>query len=419
MIPPQTVVMVTTSYPRFPGDSIATFMEPIARGVAARGHRVHLVAPWHPAIRRPPREDGLHFHFFRYAPVPQLNVFGYAAALRADVNLRGSALLAAPLALLSGWQMTRRVVARTGATILHGHWVVPGGAIAAAAGRGLPLVVSLHGSDVYVAERHAAVGAVARLVLRRADRITACSHDLRNRAVALGASTDRIEVVPYGVDASRFAPDPEARRRRRDALGLPDDTPLLFTAGRLVRKKGFEFLIEAVGRLRATWPTLTLAIAGGGDLETELRQHAGRQGVADRVRFLGPLAQDEIPSYLAAADLAVVPSVRDPSGNVDGLPNVLMEALASGTPVVTTTAGGIGAVASDAHTARVVPEGDATALATAIAALLTDPSERSRLGSAARARVLDEHGWTRAIERLEAAYARALRSHRPSGLPPV
>ena len=72
------VVMVATSYPRFPGDGVGSFMEPIAKGVAARGHEVHLVAPWHPAITRGQVEDGVYFHFFHYAPVPSLNVFGYA-----------------------------------------------------------------------------------------------------------------------------------------------------------------------------------------------------------------------------------------------------------------------------------------------------------------------------------------------------
>ncbi len=408
MIPSQTVVMVTTSYPRFPGDGIGSFMEPIARGVAARGHRVHVVAPWHPTIQRPASEDGVAFHFFRYAPVRRLNVFGYAAALQADVRLRRSAYLVAPLAIVAGCCATRRIVRRTGATILHGHWVVPGGAIAAAAAGRIPLIVSLHGSDVYLAERHAFARHAAAATLRRAAWTTACSHDLRIRAIALGAQGDRIEVVPYGVDADRFRPDPPARARRRDTLGLPDSTPLLFAAGRLVRKKGFEYLIDAVGRLRVEWPSLHLVIAGEGDLRQELHERAASAGVADRVRLVGSVGQEEIPSYLSAADLAVVPSVRDDAGNVDGLPNVVMEALASGTPLVTTSAGGSGAVATEGHTARLVPERDAASLAIAIDNLLRDPGRRAQLGATARARVLQEHGWPRVAERFEAVYARVL-----------
>src|SRR4051812_20419301 len=197
------VVMVTTSYPRFPGDSVGTFMEPIATGIAARGHEVHIVAPWHPKITRGTIENGVHFHFFKYAPVPALNVFGYAAGLQADVSLKRTAWLAAPLALAAGWFKAMRVAQKRRATVMHGHWVVPGGVIAAAARPTLPRVVSLHGSAVFVAERTAPARVAARRVFARAGVVTACSVDLATRAIALGASSDRVQVVPYGVDADR------------------------------------------------------------------------------------------------------------------------------------------------------------------------------------------------------------------------
>src|SRR6185295_11832304 len=158
------VVMVATSYPRFPGDGVGSFMEPIAKGVAARGHEVHLVAPWHPAITRGRSEGGVFFHFYRYAPISAMNVFGYAAGLRADTNLKVAAWAAAPAALAAGWFKAWRVAHKRSATVMHGHWVVPGGAIAAAAAGRLPLVVSLHGSDVYIAERHAVARRTATAV---------------------------------------------------------------------------------------------------------------------------------------------------------------------------------------------------------------------------------------------------------------
>src|SRR3970040_2257889 len=107
----EVVVMVTSSYPRFPGDSVGTFLEPMAKAVAARGHHVHVVAPWHPLVRRPPAEDGVRFHFYKYAPVQSLYVFGHASGMRADVTLRYRAWLAAPLALAAGWRLGRPVSA--------------------------------------------------------------------------------------------------------------------------------------------------------------------------------------------------------------------------------------------------------------------------------------------------------------------
>jgi glycosyltransferase involved in cell wall biosynthesis len=398
------VVMVTTSYPRFPGDSVGTFMEPIARSVAARGHEVHVVAPWHPLVTRRPDEDGVRFHFYRYAPVRSLNVFGYAAAMRADVTLRAAAYVAAPLALAAGWRASRVVAQRHHATVMHGHWVIPGGITAALAAPSLPLVVSLHGSDVYVAEQFPPARAAARHTFIRAGFVTACSDDLARRAVALGAPADRIETVPYGVDTARFAPDAAIRLARRKALGISDNVPLCVAAGRLVHKKGFQYLIDAVGII----PEIVVAIAGEGTLDRALRSQAEAKEVGGRIRFLGNQPQDAVGEYFAAADVICAPSIRDDSGNVDGLPNVVLEAMASGTPLVTTAAGGIGSVVEHERTGLVVAERDTVAIATAISRLLGDPAAARRIGQAARQEVQRRFGWPRTAERFEAAYARAL-----------
>jgi glycosyltransferase involved in cell wall biosynthesis len=404
MTGPLVVVMVTSSYPRFPGDSVGTFMEPIARTVAARGHEVHVVAPWHPQVRRPAIERGVRFHFYRYAPVPSLNVFGYAAAMRADVSLRWAAYAAAPLALTAGWWMARQVARRFNASVMHGHWVIPGGVTAAIAAPGLPLVISLHGSDVYVAERLAPARAAARAAFRRAGQVTACSADLAARAVRLGSEPARTTVVPYGVDTTRFSPDPGARERLRGELGADAERLLVAAAGRLVSKKGFEYLIDAMAGV----PGAILAIAGDGTLRDALRQRARAAGVDPRVRFLGDRSQDEVAALFAAADIIAAPSIRDDAGNVDGLPNVVMEALASGTPLVTTNAGGIGAVVTDAETGVLVAQRDAAGLGAAIRALGADPPLRARIGQAARARVEERFGWDRTAEQFELAYHRAL-----------
>jgi len=400
------VVMVATSYPRFPGDGVGSFMEPIAKGVAARGHDVHVVAPWHPRIQRDPVEDGVRFHFFHYAPVPALSVFGYAAGLRADTRLRPAAWAVAPFALAAGWFKAMRVATKTGATVMHGHWVVPGGLIARAAAGRRPLVVSLHGSDVFVAERSAPARRLARGVFGRAAWITACSEDLQARAIRLGADPARTEVVPYGVDADRFAPHPSARDAVRRELGV-GKAPLVFTAGRLVRKKGFEYLIDAVGRLLPGFPDIRLVIAGDGDLRDELADRSGRLPDG-RVRLIGDQPQDEIARLLAAADVVAVPSVRDDAGNVDGLPNFALEALASGTPVVVTDAGGLPQAVTDGSNGRLVPEKDPDALARAIGDLLAAPGAARRLGERARERVIRDFGWGRVAERFEAAYDHAV-----------
>lgn len=396
--------MVATSYPRFPGDSVGSFMEPIAHSVAARGHDVHIIAPWHLRWTREPIEGRVHFHLFRYAPLPSLNVFGYAEGMRADVRLRASAVATAPFALLAGWRCARRVIRETRATIVHAHWVIPGGVIGAAAAGSVPLVVSLHGSDVFVAERHFLAQRAARAVFRRASAVTACSADLQVRAGSLGAPIDRTTVVPYGVDSERFKPDVEARARGRALLGVIDTIPLVVAFGRLVTKKGFEYLIEAAAVLKAAWPELRVVIAGDGDLAASLHAQAEKLLVGNRVQFLGIVPHHLVPTLLAAADIAVAPSVHDEAGNVDGLPNTVMETMASATPLVTTSAGGIGAVVRDGETGLLVPERDGRALAGAIDRLLREPLLGAAIGRRAREAARRDHSWARMAETFEAIY---------------
>jgi glycosyltransferase involved in cell wall biosynthesis len=161
-----------------------------------------------------------------------------------------------------------------------------------------------------------------------------------------------------------------------------------------------------------------LALAGGGDLADEFRQRAADLGITGRVQFLGLVPQDRIPRLLAAADVAAVPSVRDDEGNVDGLPNVVMEALASGTPLVATPAGGIAQVVTDGDTGLVVPERDAFALAKAIEALLADRDRRASMGRRARALVEHRYTWAQVAAAFDAIYDRAASGASTSSSPP-
>ena len=407
----RAVVMVTSSYPRFPGDAVATFMEPIAKGIASRSVAVHLVAPWHPQWRRGRSEGNLSFHLYRYAPVERWAVFGYAGSLRADIRLRASAIAIAPVAVGAGIWKTRRVVKQTAPALVHAHWVIPGGVQAAAAAGRLPLVISLHGSDVFVAERHPLARLAASRAFRRASWVTACSPDLQRRAIALGAAADRTSVIPYGVASDRFKPDSDARALWRTKLGVDEHTQIVLAFGRLVEKKGFEYLVDAFAELvktRRDRRAVHLVIAGEGDLGLLLRTKAEAAGLGQVVHLPGVVPHGDMPSLIAAADAAVVPSVRDEAGNVDGLPNTVLEIMATATPLVATPAGGIATVATDRVTARIVPEKNAAALAAAIAALLDDPAGAAEMGRRGRDVVCRDYSWTRVADRFEAVYDHVL-----------
>lgn len=400
------ILMLASSFPKWPGEATAPFMEEIAAGVAACGHVVTLLLPYHPELRRATVERGVRLRVYRYAPHRALNVWGYAQSLFSDTQVKLRTLAVAPFALGSASQA---LVAELGAAwragqpydLVHAHWVLPNGPPAAlpAALFGLPLVVSLHGSDIYLAERHWALALVAALTLRKAQAVAACSGDLRARALALGARPATSHVIPYGVDVGQFRPDASARAAVRGELGLPADAQLVLGLGRLVAKKGFGVLLEAWPAVLRVCPNATLVLVGYGDLRASLEAQAAALGISGRVRFTGQLERTRTAAYLAAADVFALPIVRD---GVDGLPNTLLEAMGAGRAIVASRVAGVPDVLDDGCHGLIVPERAPEPLAAALVRLLTDPALAARLGHAARARVEQELTWAQTARRYAA-----------------
>ena len=404
---PLRIVMLTSSYPLYEGDMTAPFIEEIAAGIAARGHEVHVVLPDHPRLRQNGTVRGVYLHPFTVAPVRSWGAaWGYAGSLAGDVAMTKGAIAIAPFALTNAARAVHRVARQVRPDILHAHWVIPNGPpVAVVARRHIPLVISLHGSDVFVAERLPPARLAARWAFRAAAGVTGCSDDLATRAVRLGAPRKRTRVVPYGVNAEQFTPvSDETRAAVRSWFGLPPETTLLLCAGRLVYKKGFAVAVDAFARVASRFPAARLVIAGDGPLDGPLRAQAAALGVGERVIFAGRVDRDRHPRLVGACDLYLLPSVHDHRGNVDGLPNALLDALAAGCPVIASDVAGVGLAVRDGKTGVLVPEQDAEALAGAITSLLDDPSRRAALGRAARADVAVRLTWEATAAQFEAVY---------------
>lgn len=400
------ILMVTSSYPLFEGDGTAPFIEEIARSLARRGHQIDLILPAHPKLRRE-TERSVRFFPFAYAPLPSLNVWGYAQSMNADRGFKGKAVLVVPFAALATVLAVRRRLKAEAYDLVHAHWVVPGAVLArrAAISAGKPLVISLHGSDVFAAERNAAIGWAARQAFSTAHAVTACSSDLRDRAVTLGSWPERTRTIPYGVDAGFFRGQGpmtgEHRQAMRLRLGASPGQTLVVGVGRLVEKKGFSCLIEAVAGVS----DLHLAIVGDGDLSSDLEATGlSRQS---SLTLAGRFSRTEIRDALLCADIVAVPSIVDTKGNVDGLPNVLLEAMAAGRAIVASRVAGIPDVINDGVEGILVPPKNPAALRAALVSLAGDPARRAELGEAASRRAIRDLTWERVAENFEDAYVQA------------
>src|SRR4029077_16489902 len=286
-------------------------------------------------------------------------VLGYGRSLEADERVKARAALAAPLYALAArravLRQLGRQLGRRPFDLVHAHWIVPNGLVAAAAGGPPPRAIARHGRDVFLSEKRG-VRTLARWALSRARLLTGCSPELVDRVRALGFPAERSRVIPYGVDVDAFSPMPERRPIWRRRLGIPEGAPLLLGVGRMATKKGFQILIEILPALLGEHPELRVVLAGGGDLLERFRAAARPWG--ERVHLPGPVLRDTLPDLYRAADLFVLPAVHDAKGNVDGLPNVILEAMASGLPVVASGISGVPLAVEEGRTGRLVPEGD-------------------------------------------------------------
>jgi rhamnosyl/mannosyltransferase len=289
-------------------------------------------------------------------------------------------------------------IRRLAPDVIHVHMPNPTGELAVLGSRtSAPVVATYHADIVRRGPLPAAYDVFAKRFLRRAKRITVSTPRLAETTPVLREHTERIRVVPFGVDPHAWDERPALADVIRERYG---PGPLVVLLGRLVHYKGAEVLVEAMKDVDAT-----ALIVGDGPRRQAAEALAERLGVADRVVFTGAIDDDERAAYMHAADVFVLPSTN--RGEAFGI--VQVQAMATGTPSVSTEIGtGTSWVNRDGETGLVVPSSDARALAHAISELLTDDGRRAAMAVAAKRRVRDELTTERMFAGLRRVYEEAV-----------
>jgi glycosyltransferase involved in cell wall biosynthesis len=279
-----------------------------------------------------------------------------------------------------------------GVSRLHAHFLHTPASVARYAAQlaGLPWSGSAHAKDVWTTPEWE-----KREKLADCEWLVTCTEVNREHLARL-APPGKVELVYHGLDLSRFA--------KGNLLREKSDPTVVLSVCRLVEKKGVDVLLEALAALppQASWRFVHV---GGGPLKDSLRRKAKALGIADRVLWRGPLAQKELLAAYRNSDIFALASRVARDGDRDGLPNVLMEAQSQGLPCVATRVSAIGELLHDGVNGVLVPEGDAPALAGALAALIADPARRAALGEAGEARVRARFALEPNLERLAQKFA--------------
>ncbi len=359
------------------------------RALADQGVEVRVLQPipWAPCPLR------CRSKWRRYHLVAQERSWGGLLVARVPYPRPPSGVLqplAAPLLVAPLLRALRLVRRSFDFQVIHAHALTPDGFAAVLAGRVLhsPVVVSARGSDVHTYPRRSAwIAWETRYALTRCHALVAVSQELARQARTLAPQRGLPEVVYNGVDAALFAPC-EDKAQIRLALGLPADGTIALAVGALIPEKGTRELSQAFERMGRAHPELRLVVVGGGPLRAELEALGERMG-RSRLILPGVVPNPLVADYMRAADMLLHPS------HAEGLPNVVLEAMATELPVVAAAVGGTPEVVTTGETGLLFEARDSRALEVHLAALLADRQLARRMGKAGRARVLDRHSWGR------------------------
>lgn len=361
------LLVTASTFPRWAQDTEPRFILDYCIGMR-KYYDVTALVPAAPGAADREILEGVSVIRYHYFPVHRLETLCYPGAIVPRIKEKKSRILLVPFLLLAQLHALRKFEKEF--DYIHAHWLIPQGILASFCKK--PFLVTGHGGDVGELNR-SVFYALKKRCLKKAAAVTVVSGHLRYLLMEKYGYTQS-GIIPMGCNTSYFSPD----HRKENYFSQGNKKVVLFV-GRLAEKKGTAYLIRAMRQIDAL-----LVIAGGGPLEADCKALTSQLHLEERVRFLGAKPHTELRTLFASADLFAAPSVTAKGGDVEGFGLVILEAMASGLPVVASRSGGIIDLITDGENGLLAPERDAGQLADQINRLLGDDVLRRELSLASR-----------------------------------
>lgn len=396
---PIKIVMLTSSYPRYPGDTASIFLKHMCASLIKKGIVVHVIAPASNTVDKQ-LKDSIHVHRFRYLP-RKLRKLCYGSGILP--NLKNNPLLwvSVPFYLVSMLLILIKVVRTTNADIVHCHWIIPQGLIALLSRpfHRAAIIVTAHGADAF-SFKSRTTRIIKKFIIRNSNCWTANTKKTAE-AVCKPIPTSNLSIIPMGVDTAFFKEGNGTLLRSN----LPSDTSILLFVGRLVEKKGVSVLLKAFSLLPTEDRERTrLWIVGEGGMRSELETEAAKLQIADQTTFWGRQPNEKLPDFFAASSIFVGPSLVDSTGDTEGQGVVFLEAFASNTPVIASRVGGIPDVIKHEESGILVSPKNSDELSRAISRLLNDSKLRIKIAETGNSVVREIYDWESISKRFRELY---------------
>jgi len=402
------ILVLTSTFPRWKHDTIPPFVFLLSRELRENGVNIVAVAPHYPKAKFFEIIDGIEIYRFPYFFPFSLQRLCYDGGIMANIRKSYLAKIQVPLFLVMEFLFTLYVYLKTSPQLIHAHWAIPQGFVASLIKNILriPLVTSIHGSDIFIFKK----GSLRSLITytTKSSNIVTLNSSASFNALSSIDIVSKKEIIPMGIDTRRFSPD---KKNHALKVELHIDGPFFLAIGRLVELKGFNFIIDAMKDIIQDYLNAKLVIIGDGPERKNLENQAKKLNIQNNVLFLGNLQNSELPKYYATADIFIGPSITTRDGATEAFGIVFIEALSSGTPVISTDVGGIPDIIKDNVTGIVVPQKDSKSIYLAVKKILSDSDLRKRLGQNGLQITADKFSWEKIAKRFINLYNKIIASY--------
>lgn len=376
------LLVTASTFPRFIGDTEPRFIYDLSCELK-KYFDVTVLVPADPIAELTEDMNGLKVVRYRYAPLRAMETLAYPGAIVPRLKENPLRYGLVPFLGIGLYKNIKKLINEIDFDCVHAHWLIPQGVIQSmfTSKNHPPFIVTGHGGDV-MSLNNIMFNSMKRNVLLKASAVTAVSKPLKKRMLELckDESMD-IRTIPMGCNLEKFSPNLRNEHYFKQ-YGLT--RPVVLFVGRLAEKKGLTYLINALAKPELLKTSVSLAIVGYGPLQDELKQETKRLGLESRIYFLGAKTHEELPEIYASADIFCAPSIIAKDGDTEGLPTVMIEAGASGLPIVSTRVSGIPEIVVNETTGILVEQKDTDSLAKALERLVLSKDLRKKMGEAGR-----------------------------------
>lgn len=388
------ICILTHTFPRFKKDVVAPFMDGVASGISENNNDVFVLTPYSNGFDNTIKRK-YKLVTYKYIYPNFLHKIGYSQTLENDMKVKSIMYLLSPFFYIFGVVNTVLLVKKEKIDLINAHWILPNGFIAAIASKltGVPVVSTLPGSDVYMANKNIIFRWMAQIAVNTSVTVTSNSPQLFEDLSKIGNIKKNFKTIIYGVDPKKFIPNATKKLVLKRQYKIPLDHIVVLGVGRLVEKKGFTYLIKAAAKILKTNNNVTFVVVGDGDQRDELENLINKLRINENFKLIGRIDYANLVHYYNLGDIFILPSIRDKTGNLDDQSVALVEAMGCGKPVVTTNFSGYQMVVMNGENGYLVPEKNEIKIAEALNKLIESNKLRAKMGKKGREMVLKYFSW--------------------------